>query len=194
MMIKLTHLRASIITLFLITLICGGLYSLMVTLIAHVVFPKESEGSLIVDAQHNVLGSELIGQHFTEPRYFWGRLSATSGGAYNGRASSGSNLSSSNKALFQKAKDRINTLQHADPTNHQPVPVDLVTASASGLDPDISVAAAMYQVPRVARARHMTDADVIMFVKRFTKPRQFGILGEPSVNVLKLNLALDHKL
>ena len=139
----------------------------------------------------NSIGSELIGQPFSDPRYFWGRLSATAPFPYNAAASSGSNYGPLNPALTEAIQARIDALKAVDPDNNQPIPVDLVTSSASGLDPDISVAAALYQVPRVARYRGLSEEQVPCLVDRFTEGRQFGILGEPRVNVLKLNLALD---
>jgi K+-transporting ATPase ATPase C chain len=184
------QIRPALIAILIFTLMTGVIYPLAVTGVAQLVFPHQANGSLIV---HNgqSLGSELIGQPFDDPKYFWGRPSATSPFPYNAAASSGSNLGPSNLALLDAVKARIAALKAADPTNTQPIPVDLVTASASGLDPDISLAAALYQVPRVARARSLSEADVITLVNQHTEGRQFGFLGEPRVNVLKLNLALD---
>jgi K+-transporting ATPase ATPase C chain len=165
-------------------------YPLAVTAVAQIVFPNQSNGSLIVkDGQ--ILGSSLIGQPFDDPKYFWGRLSATSPFPYNAGASSGSNLGPLNDTLTDAARARINALQQADAQNTAPIPIDLVTASGSGLDPHISIAAARYQVSRVARIRGMSEVQVQALVSRFTEDRQFGILGEPRVNVLLLNLALD---
>jgi K+-transporting ATPase ATPase C chain len=138
-----------------------------------------------------VIGSRLIGQQFDEPRYFWGRLSATTPYPYNAASSSGSNLGPSNPVLLDEIEARFAALKAADPTNHEPIPVDLVTSSGSGLDPDISVAAALYQVPRVANARSLSEDVVRALVVRFTEGRQFGVLGETRVNILELNLALD---
>jgi potassium-transporting ATPase KdpC subunit len=138
-----------------------------------------------------VVGSSLIGQPFDDPKYFWGRISATAPAAYNASASTGSNLGPTNKALVDEVKGRIDALRSADPGNTAPIPVDLVTSSASGLDPDVSPAAAAYQVARVARARHLGEADVQRLVLEHTKDRELGVLGEPRVNVLELNLALD---
>ncbi len=184
------QIRPAIIMLVLLTVITGLIYPLLVTGIAQVAFPKQANGSLILkDGQ--AIGSELIGQPFDDPKYFWGRLSATSPVPYNAAASSGSNLGPTNPALIAEVQGRIDALKAADPTNTQPIPVDLVTSSGSGLDPDISVAAALYQVPRVARVRGLDEATVRQLVDRYTKGRDLGVLGEPRVNVLELNLALD---
>jgi len=177
-------------TLLIFTLLTGVIYPLAVTGIAQLVFPHQANGSLIV-RNGQAVGSALIGQQFDAPKYFWGRLSATGPFPYNAAASSGSNLGPSNPALLDAVQARITALKAADPTNTQPIPVDLVTASGSGLDPDISVAAALYQVPRVARIRGMSEAAVTTLVNQYTEGRQFGFLGEPRVNVLELNLALD---
>jgi K+-transporting ATPase ATPase C chain len=166
------------------------IYPLIVTGIAQLVFPHQANGSLIAN-NGQVAGSSLIGQQFDDPNYFWGRLSATGPYPYNAAASSGSNLGPTNPALLDAVKARIAALKAADPTNSRPIPVDLVTASGSGLDPNISVAAALYQVPRVARVRGMSEAAVTALVNQYTEGRQFGFLGEPRVNVLELNLALD---
>jgi len=171
-------------------LITGIVYPLAVTGLAQAFFSHQASGSLMV-SNGQALGSELIGQPFDDPKYFWGRLSATSPFPYNAAASSGSNLGPLNADLVKAARARIDALRAADPGNSAPIPVDLVTASGSGLDPHISVAAALYQVPRVARARGIGEDQVRALVARFTEGRQFGILGEPRVNVLKLNLALD---
>jgi K+-transporting ATPase KdpC subunit len=185
-----SQLRPAVLLLILFTLITGFLYPLAVTGIAQLVFPHQANGSLIVRSGQ-VTGSSLIGQSFDNPKYFWGRLSATSGFPYNAAASSGSNLGPLNPALIAAVQTRITALHAADPGNTQPIPVDLVTASGSGLDPDISIAAALYQVPRVAKARGMTEGAVIALVDEHTEGRQLGFLGEPRVNVLQLNLALD---
>jgi K+-transporting ATPase ATPase C chain len=158
--------------------------------VAQLAFREQANGSLIVHAGRPV-GSALIGQPFTDPRYFWGRPSATSPQPYNGLASSGSNFAPTNPELIAAVERRIATLRAADPGNSAPVPADLVTASASGLDPHISPAGADYQVSRVARARDLHDAEVRALVARHTAPRLLGLLGEPRVNVLQLNLALD---
>jgi K+-transporting ATPase ATPase C chain len=183
-------LRPAILCLAVFTLITGFLYPLTVTGIAQLVFPNQANGSLIV-RDGKVAGSGLIGQPFDDPKYFWGRPSATSGFPYNAASSSGSNFGPLNPALTDEVQARISALRAADPGNTQPIPVDLVTSSGSGLDPDISVAAALYQVPRVARARGIPESIVIALVDRYTEDRQFGILGEQRVNVLALNLALD---
>jgi K+-transporting ATPase ATPase C chain len=184
------QLRQAIVSIAIFTLLTGVLYPLVITGVAQVIFPHQANGSLIVQ-NGQVVGSDLIGQSFDDPRYFWGRLSATTPYPYNAAASTGSNLGPSNPALTEEVKTRIAVLKAADPTNNSPIPGDLVTASGSGLDPDISVAAALYQVPRVAKARGLSEEVVHSLVDRYTQGRQFGILGEPRVNVLELNLALD---
>ncbi len=185
-----SQFRPAIVLLVLLSLITGGAYPLAVTGLAQALFPHQANGSLIVkDGQ--MLGSELVGQSFDDPKYFWGRLSATSPFPYNAAASSGSNLGPSNPGLRQAAQARINALRMADPTNTTPIPVDLVTASGSGLDPHLSPAAALYQLPRVARARGLSEDQIRTLVEQFTEGRLCGIFGEPRVNVLKLNLALD---
>lgn len=184
------YLRPALTSLILFTLITGVAYPLLVTGIAQVVFPFQANGSLVVrDGQ--VVGSALIGQPFDEPRYFWGRPSATSPFAYNAAASSGSNLSPTNPALVSAVQIRVDALRAADPTNQVAVPVDLVTASGSGLDPHISPAAALYQVSRVAGERKLEPSAVRALVERHTERRLLGLLGEPRVNVLALNLDLD---
>jgi K+-transporting ATPase ATPase C chain len=184
------QIRPAIMMLLVLTVITGLIYPLLVTGIAQVVFPRQANGSLIMkDGQP--IGSELIGQPFDAPRYFWGRLSATSPYPYNAAASSGSNLGPTNPALIAEVKGRIQALRDADPGNPAPIPVDLVTSSGSGLDPDISVAAALYQMPRVARVRGLSEETVRQLVNQHLEDRTFGILGEPRVNVLELNLALD---
>ena len=183
-------LRVSLLMLLVMTVITGVLYPLAVTGVAHVVFPHQADGSLIVRDGH-VVGSRLIGQPFDDPRYFWGRPSATSPQPYNGASSSGSNLGPTNPALADAVRQRIAALRAADPGNTQPVPVDLVTASGSGLDPEISPAAAQYQLTRVARVRHLDVAQVRQLVAAHTQGRWLGLFGEPRVNVLALNLALD---
>ena len=182
--------RPAILSLILLTLITGVFYPLMVTGLAQLAFPRQANGSLIV-REGGTAGSELIGQSFDDPKYFWGRLSATPGFPNNAASSSGSNFGPSNPALKTAVEARIAALLAADPGNTQPIPVDLVTASASGLDPDISLAAALYQVSRVARIRGMSESAVMALVERCTEGRQLGFLGEPRVNVLLLNLALD---
>ncbi len=185
-----TLLRPAIVLFVLLTVLTGLIYPLLVTGIAQVVFPRQANGSLIMkDGQ--AIGSELIGQPFDDPKYFWGRLSATGPFPYNAAASSGSNLGPTNPALIAEVQGRIDALKAADPTNTQPIPVDLVTSSGSGLDPNISPAAALYQAPRVAMARGLDVAKVQALIAQYTEDRQLGILGEPRVNVLQLNLALD---
>ena len=182
--------RPAIVSLAIFTLLTGVLYPLVITGIAQVIFPQKANGSLIVQ-NGQLVGSELIGQSFDDPRYFWGRLSATSPVPYNAAASTGSNLGPTNPALTEEVKARIAALKAADPTNNSPIPVDLVTSSGSGLDPNISLAAALYQVPRVAKARSLSEEVVKALIDRFTIGRQFGVLGESRLNVLELNLALD---
>ncbi len=191
-----SQIRPALVSLLLLTLLTGIAYPLLVTGIAQVVFPRQANGSLIVQ-NGQVVGSSLIGQSFDDPKYFWGRLSATGTFPYNAfnaenlTASSGSNYGPLNPALMQAVQDRIDALKTADPTNTLPIPVDLVTASASGLDPHISPAAAAYQLNRVARVRGLDPAVVQKLVDQHTQGRTLGILGEPRVNVLELNLALD---
>jgi potassium-transporting ATPase KdpC subunit len=185
-----TQLRISVISLFIFTVLTGLAYPLAVTGIAQWIFPFQANGSLMKQ-NGQVIGSELIGQSFTDPKYFLGRPSATAPFPYNAAASSGSNLGPTNQAFEQAVRTRIEALQSADPLNGSPIPVDLVTASASGLDPHISVAAALYQLPRVARERDLSEEQVRILVEQYTEGRQLGFLGEPRVNVLKLNLALD---
>ena len=184
------YLRPALMSLIFFTVITGVVYPLVVTGIAQVVFPFQANGSLIVK-DGEVVGSALIGQTFDEPKYFWGRPSATSPFGYNAAASSGSNLSPTNPALVSAVQGRVGALRAADPGNPAPVPVDLVTASGSGLDPHISPAAALYQVSRVARERKLSPDAVRALVERHTEGRFWGFLGEPRVNVLALNLALD---
>jgi K+-transporting ATPase ATPase C chain len=176
--------------LLLLTLVTGVAYPLLVTGIAQTVFPSEAQGSLIVK-DSKVVGSRLIGQPFDDPKYFWSRPSATSPFADNAGSSTGSNLSPTNPDLVKAVQGRVDALRAADPGNTVPVPVDLVTASASGLDPHISPAAAFYQAPRVAKARKLPPETVRELVERHTERRFLGFLGEPRVNVLALNLALD---
>ena len=186
----LTHVRAAIVSLALFTAVTGLAYPAIVTVIAQLAFPHQANGSLIArDGQ--VVGSTLIGQLFDDPKYFWGRPSATSPHGYNAGASSGSNLGPTNPALITAVQGRVDALRAADPDNKGPVPVDLVTASGSGLDPHISPAAALYQVSRVARERKLSPDAVRALVEQHTEGRQLGFLGEPRVNVLALNLALD---
>ena len=182
-----TQIRPALTIFALLTVITGVIYPLFVTGMSQVLFSSQANGSLIM-ADGKAVGSELIGQQFDDPKYFWGRLSAA---GYNAAASSGSNYGPLNPALLDAVQMRIDALKAVDPESTLPIPVDLVTASASGLDPHISVAAALYQVSRVAAARGLSEADVQSLVEKYTEGRQFGFLGEPRVNVLLLNLALD---
>lgn len=186
------HLRPALTSLVLFTLITGVVYPLVVTGLAQAIFPFQANGSLIVK-DGKVVGSALIGQPFHEPKYFWGRPSATSPFGYNAASSSGSNLSPTNPDLIKAVLGRVEALRAVDPGNTAPVPVDLVTASGSGLDPHISPAAALYQVSRVARERKLSPDIVRALVERHTEGRFLGLLGEARVNVLALNLALDGK-
>jgi K+-transporting ATPase ATPase C chain len=190
------QLRPAFFILLILIVITGVIYPLAVTGIAQVAFPKQANGNLIM-INGKAVGSELIGQQFDAPKYFWGRLSATGDFPYNTfnaetlTGSSGSNYGPLNPALTKAAQVRIDALQAADPSNTLPIPVDLVTASGSGLDPHISVAAALYQVHRVAQVRDLSEDVVNALVDKYTEGRQLGFLGEPRVNVLELNLALD---
>jgi len=186
----LKQLRIAIILFGLLTILTGLLYPALITGIAQVIFPYQANGSLMTQ-NGKVVGSALIGQEFTAPQYFWGRLSATGDHPYNAASSGGSNLGPTNPALQKEVSDRIAALKAADPGNTQPIPVDLVTSSGSGLDPNISIAAAQYQAPRVARLRGMPLAQVQALISQYTAGRTFGFLGEPRVNVLELNLTLD---
>jgi K+-transporting ATPase ATPase C chain len=186
------HLRPALVILVLMTLITGVGYPLVITGIAQTLFRAQANGSLIVK-DGKVVGSTLIGQPFDDPKYFWSRPSATSPFPDNAGSSSGSNLSPTNPDLVKAVQGRVDALRAADPGNAVSVPVDLVTASGSGLDPHISPAAALYQVPRVARARKLDPETVRQLVERHTEGRFLGFLGEPRVNVLTLNLALDGK-
>jgi potassium-transporting ATPase KdpC subunit len=188
----LSNFRPALVILALLTLVTGVAYPLVVTGIAQAVFPVQANGSLVVK-EGKVVGSALIGQPFDDPKYFWSRPSATSPFADNAGASAGSNLSPTNPALVTAVQGRVDALRAADPANTAPVPVDLVTASGSGLDPHISPAAALYQVVRVARVRKLDPETVRQLVERHTEGRSLGFLGEPRVNVLALNLALDGK-
>jgi K+-transporting ATPase ATPase C chain len=183
-------LRPACTLLLVMTVLTGMLYPLVVAGIARLLFPVQAAGSLVT-VSGRVVGSSLIGQAFTDPAHFWSRPSASTPQPYNGTASGGSNLGPLNPALLDAVKGRIQALRAADPGNLAPVPVDLVTASASGLDPDISVAAAEYQVPRVARSRGLAPTRLRALIAAHTAGRLLGVLGEPRVNVLELNLALD---
>ncbi len=183
-------IRTAVLLFAVMTLLTGIVYPLAVTGLAQALFPRQANGSLI-KINGEKTASELVGQPFSEPRYFWGRPSATVPVAYNGASSAGSNLGPSNPALKEAVQKRIAALRSADPENRLPVPVDLVTASGSGLDPHISPAAALYQVPRVAKARGIDERKVAELVRMHIQDRQFGIFGEPTVHVLRLNMALD---
>ena len=185
-----TLIRPAVTLFILLSVITGLIYPLLVTGIGQALFPQQAAGSLI-ERDGKLVGSRLIGQNFTDPKYFWGRPSATSPYPYNAAASGGSNLGPLNPALKEAVESRVKALRIADPGNVAPVPVDLVTASASGLDPHISPAAAEYQVTRVARVRGLAPETVRNLVTQQTENRQWGIFGEPRVNVLELNLALD---
>jgi potassium-transporting ATPase KdpC subunit len=189
----MSELRPALVVFALLSLLTGVLYPLVVTGVGQVVFATQANGSQL-QAGDRVLGSRLLGQPFSSARYFWSRPSATSPQPYNGAASSGSNQGPTNPALELAVKERIAALRAIDPENAAPVPVDLVTASASGLDPHISPAAAEYQVARVARERRVSPEDIRALVRQATQGRTFGILGEPRVNVLELNLLLDARL
>ena len=182
--------RPALSLLVVMTALLGLVYPAVITGIARVAFPREAAGSLIY-RDGRLIGSTLIGQSFADPKYFWGRPSATMPQPYNGAASTGSNLGPLNPALVDAVKGRVAALRAADPGNAAPVPVDLVTASASGLDPEISRAAAAYQTARVARVRGLARERVTALIDANASDRLFGFLGEPRVNVLALNLALD---
>jgi K+-transporting ATPase ATPase C chain len=184
------QLKSAFLVFLLLTVITGIVYPFVITAVAQVFFHHQANGSIILK-DGKPIGSSLIGQSFEDPKYFLGRLSATSPVAYNATASSGSNFGPLNMALRQNVETRIKSLQNADPDNKNPIPVDLVTASASGLDPHISIAAALYQVPRVARLRGIPQEKVAEIVRENTQGCFLGVLGEPVVNVLQLNMALD---
>ena len=185
-----SQLRPALSILLIFTVLTGVLYPALVTAVAQLAFPHQANGSLI-EGENGPLGSTLVGQSFTQPKYFWGRLSSTSGVAYNAGASSGSNLGPMNPQLLVAAEARLASLS-ADPSKHA-IPVDLVTSSGSGLDPHISPAAAKVQVARVAKERNVTELELRKLISQHTESRQLGFLGEPRVNVLQLNLALDQK-
>ena len=191
-----SQMRPAFFILLILTILTGVIYPLVVTGIAQVVFPHQANGS-IISVDGKARGSELIGQQFEDPGYFWGRISATGAFPYNAfhagslTGSSGSNYGPLNPALKNMVQVRIDALQAADPDNPLPIPVDLVTASGSGLDPHVSIAAALYQVHRVARVRGLSEEAVKTLVDQYTEGRQFGLFGEPRVNILLLNLALD---
>jgi potassium-transporting ATPase KdpC subunit len=186
----LKQFKIAIILFGLLTVFTGLIYPAVITGISQVVFPNQANGSLI-KRNGQVVGSALIGQQFTDPKYFWGRLSASGDHPYNAAASGGSNFGPTNPDLQKQVSDRITALKAADPDNNQPIPVDLVTSSGSGLDPDISIAAAQFQAARVARLRGLLLEQVQALIDQNTTRRLWGFLGEPRVNVLKLNLALD---
>ncbi len=186
----IAQFRAALLAFAALSIITGLVYPLAATGVAQAVFPQQANGSLIIQ-NGQVVGSALIGQPFDDPKYFWGRLSATAPFPDNATASSGSNLGPTNSALIEEVNARIDALRQADPGNAALIPVDLVTSSGSGLDPDISPAAAEYQVPRVARVRGLSEEAVRTLVSQYTEGRTFGLLGEPRVNVLELKLALD---
>lgn len=186
-------IRQAIVLLAALTVVTGVIYPLVVTGLAQLMFPRAANGS-VIERDGKPLGSEVIGQAFSDPKYFWSRPSATAPFADNAASSSGSNLGPTNPALADAVKQRVDALRAVDPGNTAPVPVDLVTASASGLDPHITPAAAAYQIARVARVRGLSKAQVEGLLAQATEGRQFGLLGEPRVNVLRLNLLLDGKL
>ncbi|WP_293930904.1 potassium-transporting ATPase subunit KdpC [Iodobacter sp.] len=186
------QLRPALVIFALLSVVTGLAYPLMVTGIAQATMPDQANGSLISD-QGKTVGSSLIGQNFSEPQYFWGRPSATGPMAYNGNGSSGANLGPTNPALLDAIKARVEALKKAHPGQAGSIPVDLVTASASGLDPHISIAAAQYQLERVSAVRKLSSDKVSKLLVENTEGRQFGVFGEPRVNVLKLNIALDQQ-
>ena len=185
-----TILRPALVLFLLLSLICGVLYPLSITGIGKLAFASKTDGSLVTNASDPV-GSALIGQEFSSPQYFWGRLSATSPMPYNATASSGSNLGPTNPALLDEVKGRIAALKAADPGNATPIPIDLATSSGSGLDPEITLAAAYYQVGRVSRVRNRNQAEVRQLIDNLATSQRFGFFGEARVNVLALNMALD---
>jgi K+-transporting ATPase ATPase C chain len=185
------HLKPAFLMLLVWTLLTGAIYPTAVTILAQLFAADQANGSLVPSTGGEARGSRLIGQAFSDPKYFWGRPSATAPYPYNAAASSGSNQGPTNPALIAAVESRSAALRAADPTQTGPIPVDLVTASGSGLDPHISRAAAEYQVPRVARARKLTPETLRELINEHTEGRQWGFLGEPRVNVLELNLALD---
>lgn len=187
----LKQFKTALALLAVLALLTGIIYPILVTLIAQLFFPWQANGSLL-NQNGKRIGSALIGQTFTDPKYFWGRPSATSPNAYNAANSTGSNLGPLNPQLFSDVTNRIKTLREADPENQNLIPVDLVTASASGLDPEISPLAALYQARRIAKARGLQEREVQILIQLATRHRTFNVLGEPRVNVLELNMALDH--
>ena len=187
-------LRPAVASTVILTVLLGGLYPAVTTGILKLVAPAQAAGSLIRDGSGRVVGSRLIGQNFDRPQYLWGRLSATGPAPYNAGASSGSNFGANNPALIDAVNGRIKALKAADPANKAPIPVDLVTASGSGLDPEISPAAAAYQIHRIALARNIDEASVRKAIAAATRQRDLGVFGEPRVNVLEVNLRLDGKM
>lgn len=187
-----TQLRAACVIFLLMTVLTGGVYPALVTAVAQIIFPHQASGSVVMRGD-SAIGSELIGQSFDDPRYFWGRPSATGPVPYNAAVSSGSNLGPTNPALMESVRTRVESLRRVHPNQTGNVPIDLATSSASGLDPDISIAAAEYQVARVAQARNIPPDRIRQLVSEHTAGRTFGLLGEPRVHVLRLNLALDTK-
>jgi K+-transporting ATPase ATPase C chain len=187
----LKQLKTSVLALLVLIVGTGLLYPLATTAIGQALFPGAANGSLIYGKDGKPVGSRLIGQPFDDPKYFWSRPSATAPVPYNAAASSGSNLGPTNETLLKAVQDRVDILHKVDPDNKAPIPVDLVTASASGLDPHITPAAAIYQVKRVARLRDLTENDLQKMIQKHTQDRFLGLLGEPAVNVLELNLELD---
>ncbi|OEZ94578.1 potassium-transporting ATPase subunit KdpC [Duganella phyllosphaerae] len=185
-----SHFRPALVIFGALTILCGVLYPLAVSGVASAAFPAEAAGSL-VQVDGKTVGSSLIGQSFSSPKYFWGRPSGTGPMPNNGAGSSGTNFGPTNAAQIDAVKGRIDALKALDPSNTQPIPVDLVTASASGLDPEISPAAARYQAARVAAARQFNTKQVLALIEQHTRPQYLGFFGEPRVNVLALNLALD---
>jgi len=186
----LKNLKQAVVILALLSVLTGIIYPLFVTAVAQLAFPSKANGSIIYK-DGRAVGSELIAQDFSDPKYFWGRPSATSGYPDNAMASGGSNLGPTNPALADAVKARVSALRAADPGNTSPIPVDIVTASGSGLDPHISPAAALYQVSRIARARGLSEEMLRGLVAKHTENRQFGLLGEERVNALELNIELD---
>ena len=184
------QIKSALLVFLVLTVITGIAYPLFVTAVAQILFPRQANGSLIINDGKSI-GSSLIGQYFDDPKYFWGRLSATSPVPYNASISSGSNIGPTNAALRQNIELRIKMLRDVDSDNNNPIPVDLVTSSASGLDPHISVAGALYQAGRIARLRKIPENEIIQIIRKNTQGRFLGIIGEPVVNVLRLNIELD---
>jgi len=184
------EIKPALITVILFTILTGLIYPGLVTVVVQLIFPWKANGS-ILKKNGTPIGSLLIGQSFTEDNYFYSRPSATSPFPYNGESSGGSNMGPSNPEFLKTIQNRVNQLQKKSLTNNNSVPVDLVTASGSGLDPDISPFAAYYQIPRIAKLRHLSEKEIKNLIDKLIQVRQFGFLGEPRVNVLKLNLALD---